>query len=75
MTNTQTTPHPAPSPATQAERNLRQALNQVEEALAGLPEATEVWITATPRTYITLLGSVVRRGWRVKAELSTSRQV
>ena len=75
MTNTLALPYATPSPAAQAEHNLRRALNQVEEALAGLPEATEVWITATPRTYITLLGSVVRRGWSVEAELSASRRV
>lgn len=75
MTNTQIPPYPAPSPPTQAENNLRWALNQIEEALADLPDVTEVSITATPHAAITLDGTQVRRGWRVKAELSTSRQV
>ena len=75
MTNTRTPTYPEPSPPTQAENNLRWALNQIEEALAGIPEITEASITATPRAAITLDGTLMRRWWSVKAELSTSRQV
>lgn len=75
MTDTQAPSYPGPNSLEQAERTLRRALNQIEETLAGLPDVTEVLITATPRIATTLDGSLVRREWSVKADLLTSRHI